>query len=112
MRAKSAGRRRLVAAAPAVFGLLGALSLAGIGADRTTIEIWADPTVTRNTHRIRVEATDLRYGLPGDTDHGFWGIKAGVGADNAILGEVEILRSPRDASGDAFRRFWSDMTGR
>jgi len=30
MRAKSAGRRRLVAAAPAVFGLLGALSLAGI----------------------------------------------------------------------------------
>ncbi|MFN4090772.1 MAG: metal-dependent hydrolase [Alphaproteobacteria bacterium] len=60
----------------------------------------------------RVEATDLRYGLPGDTDHGFWGITANVGADNAISGEVGMLRIHRDASGDAFRRFWSDMTGR
>ena len=33
-----------------------ALALAGIGPDRTTIEIWADPAVDRNIHRIEVEA--------------------------------------------------------
>jgi aspartate dehydrogenase len=38
-----------------------ALSLAGIGADRTTIEIWADPSVTRNMHRVVVEADSARF---------------------------------------------------
>ena len=33
-----------------------ALSLAGIGPDKTTLEIWADPTVTRNIHRIVVKS--------------------------------------------------------
>jgi aspartate dehydrogenase len=33
-----------------------ALSLAGIGPDKTMLEIWADPTVTRNTHRIVVNS--------------------------------------------------------
>ena len=32
------------------------LSLAGIGPDRTTVEIWADPGVTRNTHTIEVKS--------------------------------------------------------
>ena len=38
-----------------------ALSLAGIGPDRTQVEVWADPTVTRNTHTVRVksDAADL-----------------------------------------------------
>jgi aspartate dehydrogenase len=38
-----------------------ALSLAGIGPDRTQVEIWADPGVTRNTHTITVtsDASDL-----------------------------------------------------
>lgn len=31
-----------------------ALSLAGIGPDRTTLEVWADPGVSRNTHRVEV----------------------------------------------------------
>ena len=29
---------------------------AGIGPDRTEVEVWADPTVTRNTHTIVVES--------------------------------------------------------
>lgn len=41
---------------PANVNVVAALSLAGIGPDRTTIEIWADPGVTRNCHSIEVDA--------------------------------------------------------
>lgn len=39
---------------PANVNVAAALSLAGIGADRTTIEVWADPGTTRNCHSIEV----------------------------------------------------------
>jgi aspartate dehydrogenase len=45
---------------PANVNVAAALALAGIGPDRTTIEIWADPGLTRNTHRIEVEADSVR----------------------------------------------------
>ena len=48
--------REAIVGFPANVNVAVALSLAGIGPDRTTIEIWADPTVTRNTHTIEVEA--------------------------------------------------------
>jgi aspartate dehydrogenase len=38
-----------------------ALSLAGIGPDATRLEIWADPELERNTHRIEVEADTVRF---------------------------------------------------
>lgn len=41
---------------PANLNVAVALSLAGIGADRTSLEIWADPALTRNTHHIEVES--------------------------------------------------------
>ena len=41
---------------PANVNVAVALSLAGIGPDRTRIEIWADPGVTRNTHTIIVKS--------------------------------------------------------
>ena len=40
---------------PANVNVSAALSMAGIGPDRTTIRIYADPNVTRNTHEIVVE---------------------------------------------------------
>lgn len=46
---------------PANVNVAAALSLAGIGPDRTWLEIWADPTVTRNTHTIKVEADSARF---------------------------------------------------
>ena len=46
---------------PANVNVAAALSLAGIGPDRTRLEIWADPAVTRNTHTIRVEADSARF---------------------------------------------------
>jgi aspartate dehydrogenase len=48
---------------PANVNVVAALALAGIGPDRTTIEIWADPGVTRNIHRIEVEADAARFSL-------------------------------------------------
>lgn len=46
---------------PANVNVAVALSLAGIGPDRTTIQVWADPGVTRNTHTIKVEADSVRF---------------------------------------------------
>jgi len=46
---------------PANFNVAAALSLAGIGPDRTELEIWADPAVTRNVHTIEVEADSARF---------------------------------------------------
>src|SRR5215831_13584316 len=44
--------REAAAGFPENVNVVAALSLAGIGPDRTTIEIWADPAVTRNCHSI------------------------------------------------------------
>ncbi|MDJ0936130.1 MAG: aspartate dehydrogenase [Kiloniellales bacterium] len=46
---------------PANVNVAAALSLAGIGPDRTELEIWADPELTRNTHRIQVESDSARF---------------------------------------------------
>jgi aspartate dehydrogenase len=53
--------REAIAGFPANVNVSVALSLAGIGPDRTRIEIWADPGVTRNTHTVRVtsDSSDL-----------------------------------------------------
>src|SRR3974390_2077774 len=46
---------------PTNVNVAAALSLAGIGPDRTHLEIWADPDVTRNTHTITVDADTARF---------------------------------------------------
>lgn len=46
---------------PANVNVAAALSLAGIGPDETRLEIWADPALSRNTHRIIVEAAAARF---------------------------------------------------
>src|SRR3954470_8499247 len=48
---------------PANVNVAAALSLAGIGPDRTTIEIWADPALERNIHRIEVDADSARFSM-------------------------------------------------
>jgi aspartate dehydrogenase len=48
---------------PANVNVAAALSLAGIGPDRTTIEIWADPALTRNVHRIEVDSDSARFSM-------------------------------------------------
>lgn len=53
--------REAAAGFPANVNVAAALSLAGIGPDRTTIDIWADPAVTRNCHTIEVDADSARF---------------------------------------------------
>jgi aspartate dehydrogenase len=48
---------------PANVNVAAALSLAGIGPDRTMMEIWADPTVDRNCHTIEVDSDSARFTL-------------------------------------------------
>ena len=48
---------------PANVNVAVALGLAGIGPERTELEIWADPGVVRNTHCIEVEADSARFEL-------------------------------------------------
>jgi aspartate dehydrogenase len=48
---------------PANLNVAVALSLAGIGPDRTRLEIWADPALTRNVHRVEVESDSARFSM-------------------------------------------------
>ena len=48
---------------PANVNVAAALGLAGIGADQTKLEIWADPALTRNTHNIHVDADSASFEL-------------------------------------------------
>jgi aspartate dehydrogenase len=46
---------------PANLNVSVALSLAGTGPDRTTLEIWADPALECNTRQIEVDADSARF---------------------------------------------------
>lgn len=48
---------------PANLNVVVALSLAGLGPDKTTLEIWADPALTRNTHRIEVISDSATFSM-------------------------------------------------
>lgn len=48
---------------PANVNVAAALGMAGVGPDRTRLEIWADPMLERNTHRIVVDADSARLEL-------------------------------------------------
>jgi aspartate dehydrogenase len=61
--------REAIKGFPANVNVAVALALAGIGPDRTRVAIWADPTVTRNTHTIEVVSDTSNFtmsiaGLP------------------------------------------------
>jgi aspartate dehydrogenase len=66
---------------PANVNVAAALSLAGIGPDRTRLEIWADPTITRNTHRIAVESEVARFSME----------IAGIPSQNPRTGRIVAL---------------------
>ncbi len=48
---------------PANLNVSVALALAGIGPDRTSLEIWADPDLDRNVHHIEVESDSASFSM-------------------------------------------------
>jgi aspartate dehydrogenase len=65
--------REAVAKFPKNVNVAAAISLAGIGFDRTRVKVVADPSVTRNQHRVEVkgrfgEMTVLMQNLPSTTN--------------------------------------------
>ena len=61
MRVFAGTAREAAAGFPENVNVVAALALAGIGPDRTMIEIWADPALTRNCHTINVDADSARF---------------------------------------------------
>ncbi|MGZ3410332.1 MAG: aspartate dehydrogenase [Xanthobacteraceae bacterium] len=61
LRVFAGSAREAAAGFPENVNVVAALALAGIGPDRTQIEIWADPALTRNCHTINVEADSARF---------------------------------------------------
>ena len=79
---------------PANVNVAAAVALAGIGPDRTTIEIWADPAVQRNTHTVIIEADTARIevsiaNVPSDDNPGTGQITA-----LSMLAAMERLNAP------------------
>lgn len=66
---------------PANVNVAAALSLAGIGPDRTMVEIWAEPELTRNIHSIAVEADSARFSMSIE----------GVPSENPKTGRITAL---------------------
>jgi aspartate dehydrogenase len=58
---------------PANVNVAAALALAGVGPERTRVQVWADPTTAYNTHTIRVDCGAAQFtmaieGLPSETN--------------------------------------------
>jgi len=48
---------------PANLNVVVALALAGVGPEKTMLEIWADPTISRNMHTISVDSDAARFSM-------------------------------------------------
>ncbi|MBV9005735.1 MAG: aspartate dehydrogenase [Solirubrobacterales bacterium] len=48
---------------PANLNVAAALALAGAGPERTQVEVWIDPSVTRNTHHIEIQAEAADFSM-------------------------------------------------
>ena len=79
---------------PANVNVAAALALAGIGPDRTTIEIWADPGVSRNTHRIEVEADSVRLSMQIENVPSLENPRTGRVTPLSVIALLQKLTSP------------------
>ncbi len=86
--------REAVRGFPANVNVVAALSLAGIGPDRTTIEIWADPALDRNTHAITVESDSANFTMSISNIPSAENPKTGKITALSIIATLKKLASP------------------
>ena len=79
---------------PANVNVAAALALAGIGPERTTIEIWADPGVDRNIHKIEVEADAARFSMQIENVPSAENPKTGRLTPLSVVAALKKLTSP------------------
>ncbi len=79
---------------PANLNVAAALGLAGVGLDRTELEIWADPGVTRNCHRIVVESDSARFTLEIENIPSSANPRTGRLVANSVVATLKRLVSP------------------
>jgi aspartate dehydrogenase len=60
--------REATDAFPVGLNIAVALSLAGIGPDRTRLDVWLDPGVSRNVHRVEVDADSAAFTMTMESD--------------------------------------------
>lgn len=81
---------------PSNVNVAAAVGLAGIGADRTRLEIWGDPSLDRNTHTISVAADSANFSMtienvPSEENPGTGKITA-LSVIAALRAETAVLR--------------------
>lgn len=79
---------------PANVNVAAALGLAGVGPDKTELEVWADPDIRRNRHRIVVESDSANMefvieNVPSDANP-----RTGKIVAQSVLATLEKLVSP------------------
>lgn len=79
---------------PANVNVAAALSLAGIGPDETEIEIWADPTVDRNTHTIHVDSESASFEMTMRNIPSAENPKTGRITPQSVIATLANLRAP------------------
>jgi aspartate dehydrogenase len=94
LRVFSGTAREGAAGFPANLNVAAALGLAGIGLDRTELEIWADPGVTRNCHHILVEADSARFELQIENIPTDANPRTGRLVANSVIATLKRLVSP------------------
>lgn len=63
LRVFSGTAREAAVGFPANLNVAVALSLAGLGPDKTQLDIWADPALNRNTHHIEVDSDSASFSM-------------------------------------------------
>lgn len=79
---------------PANLNVSVALSLAGIGPDRTEVELWADPNVSHNTHTILVRSESSNLTMTIENLPSAENPRTGVVTPLSVIAALRRLTSP------------------